>query len=711
MTDIFETLNEQQRLAVQTTSGPVLILAGAGSGKTRVLTFRMYYLLKKAIARPENILAVTFTNKAADEMKERISDLLKQNGGAGYALPWVGTFHSICVKILRVNYALAGISPEFSIYDRADQIDAVKEAMRQLGIDSKYTNPNAVINYISSAKAELVGPQSYSEYALNYFEQQVAKIYPEYQKILKSNNALDFDDLIMRTVNLLQDNPAVLSKYQDLFTHIMVDEYQDTNKAQYVLVNLLAFKHKNICVVGDDAQSIYSFRGANITNILNFEKDYPNATIIKLEQNYRSTGVILDASNSVIKHNKNKKEKTLWTKNIRGEEITVYEAADQQDEAKWVANKILNLDSKDIAVLYRTNAQSRALEEVFLREGISYTVVGSTEFYKRKEIKDIMAYLRLIFNNQDDLSLKRIINVPRRKIGSVTLANLQKEALTVNLAILPYLFSLNESELRKWGVGVSEFCHLLKKMIVTAEQQTVSVLLEDLIEFSGYKSSLSDGSNENEQRLENIRELITVARNFDEFVGRNGLELFLENISLIEGYNRQDDDNNPTVKLMTVHAAKGLEFQHTFIVGLEEGIFPHSNSYMDPEQMEEERRLAYVAITRAKERLYLVYADSRIFYGKETSNPASRFISDIPSELLSFEDSGSNMSFSNDWSEVVESHEYQEENRIEVSIGDMVYHDIFGKGRILDFDDSTLLIEFSSGRKELSREFAKLKKI
>lgn len=707
MADLLAQLNPPQKEAVSTTNGPVLVLAGAGSGKTRVLTYRMYYMLRKGIARPENILAVTFTNKAAGEMKNRIADLLQSTGTPMYSLPWVGTFHSICVRLLKANAEYIGLSKEFSIYDRSDQLDAVKDVMKRLQMDTKQIKPNAVLNYISSAKSELIPPSRYGEYAVGYFQDRVAEIYPEYQKLLRSNTALDFDDLIMETVRLFEQEGEILDRYQRLFTHIMVDEYQDTNHAQYKLIKLLAEKHKNICVVGDDAQSIYSFRGATIQNILNFEKDYPDAKVIKLEQNYRSTKTILDASNLVISLNPNQKKKELWTDNDHGDPITIYEALDEKDEADWVAKQIKDMDTFDTAVLYRTNAQSRALEEALLRRGISYQVVGSVEFYKRKEIKDVMAYLRVLYNQADDISLKRIINVPRRGIGGTTLGNVEREALANRQSILPYLLGLQPEELARWGKSVNEFTQMMKKLINISKQEVIGQLITDLVELTGYRQSLDDGTSENEQRLENIRELITVAERFKELDPVESMERFLEEISLIEGYNNRDD--GPSIKLMTVHSAKGLEFDNLFIVGMEEGIFPHSNSYVDPTQMEEERRLAYVAITRAKQNLYIVHTQSRTFFGSRSSNPVSRFVSDIPDELLRFETVGGPV-FDDGWREVVEDEDYQQDF-VELNKGDKVEHDIFGVGIVVDYDDSLIIVGFKGGQKELSREYAKLKKI
>ncbi|MFQ5493514.1 MAG: ATP-dependent helicase [Candidatus Dojkabacteria bacterium] len=713
-----DKLNKEQKLAVETVKGPVLILAGAGSGKTRVLTQRVFYLIDKGFARPENILAVTFTNKAAGEMKERIGELLSSHKGkATFQLPWVGTFHSICVKILKRNAEHAGLSQQFTIYDIADQLDSVKEAMKKLDIDSKNFKPRAVLSYISTAKSELIGPKAYATYAAGYFQETVARIYPEYQSILQNNSAVDFDDLIMKTVLLFQKDPEILKRYQQLFRYILIDEYQDTNHSQYVFAKLLADAHHNICVVGDDAQSIYSFRGATIENILNFEKDYPEAKTIKLEQNYRSTKKILAAGNRVIALNANQKQKELWTDNDDGETITVYEAMDEKDEARWIADKVRNLPGDDIAVLYRTNAQSRALEEALLQKAISYQIVGSTEFYKRKEIKDVNAYLRTIFNPKDDISVKRILNVPRRGIGPQTLANIENAANEQGKSLTEYLVTAGSDELAGWSKGVGKFAGIMKKLIHAAATETVDKLIELTIDLSGYQKSLDDGSSDGETRLENVRELITVAKAYSDLEPTESLERFLEEISLIENHST-NDDVQPTVRLMTIHSAKGLEFEFLFVAGMEEGLFPHSNSYLEPSEMEEERRLAYVAITRARAKLYLTHAQSRTFYGSRSSNPVSRFVTDIPGELVELEDFDGGQAISSSGWQEGSSSDFSDDSGfsgevqvLELEPGDKVEHAHFGVGVVKDIDDSIITVGFKGGTKELARDYAKLVKI
>lgn len=717
------TLNPQQRAAVEHTDGPLLILAGAGSGKTRVLTVRIAYILQQDLARPEEILAVTFTNKAAGEMKERIAHLLDGK----VQLPWMGTFHSICVKILRRDGHLVGLSPNFSIYDPGDQLDMVKQAMEESHISTKDVNPRAVHSHISSAKNEMVGTVDYEQFAQGYFQELVAKIYPAYQKLLKENNAVDFDDLLLLVVQLLRDNAGVREKYQELFKYILVDEYQDTNNVQYIMVNLLAEKHRNICCVGDDDQSIYSFRGANIRNILNFKRDYPDATVVKLEQNYRSTKKILEAAHHVVKKNKQRTDKKLWTENAEGKNILLFTAENESDEARWVVSRIKNMladgkDAEEIAILYRTNAQSRALEEAFVREAVNYRIVGGVRFYERKEIKDILAYLKIIHNPKDNTSLKRIVNVPRRGIGAKALEELAEMAKQEHLG--------QAELLAREGIEFSakplqKFAMLVSKIKQQSEKLNVVELIEFILDESGYLASLQDGTMENESRIENLKELMTVAAKYMEYEPTVGLTLFLEEVGLLEEDRRGDD--SAAVTLMTIHAAKGLEFENVFLVGMEEGLFPHSRVFTDPHELEEERRLAYVAITRAKQNLHLVHADSRVYFGSRQNNMLSRFVEDIPSQLIDREgysrweedvpvSSAKNPAYAKasagapawaegSWGDAPEP--------AEVKVGDKVKHGHFGIGRVLAVDDSIVKINFGSvhGVKELAREFAPLEKI
>lgn len=709
-------LNPEQLRAVETVEGPVLVLAGAGSGKTRVLTQRVAYLIQKGFSEPENILAVTFTNKAAAEMKERISKQL----GTNYSLPWVGTFHSICLRILKSNAHHLGYSQQFTIYDSNDQLQSVKDCLKKLQMDTKKVNPRAVLSYISAAKTEMMDPKAYAKYTSGYFQDAVALVYPEYQKLLRNNNAMDFDDLIMNTVLLFQNIPAVLSRYQELFKFILIDEYQDTNHSQYLFAKLLADKHHNICVVGDDAQSIYSFRGATIQNILSFEKDYPEAKVIKLEQNYRSTKNILNASNRIIKLNTNQKPKDLWTENPQGEQIIVYKALDEKDEASWIANEIGSLIDQgvepiEISVLYRTNAQSRNIEEFLIRAGIDYKIVGNVKFYDRKEVKDILAYLKLIQNPSDNLSVKRIINIPRRGIGPKTISDLEKAAAMSGENIIEYLTNRNEAELSEWNKGVRNFAELAKLLIRIKTELQPDIIIDTIMSDAGYYEYLNDGSPENETRLENISELKSLAQQFKDLPPETGLEEFLDQVSLIEEQYKAEDKLNQKVTLMSIHAAKGLEFDHVFLAGVEEGIFPHSRTYTDPTEMEEERRLAYVAITRAKQKLYLTHADSRTYFGTRNSNMMSRFISDIPEELIDFR--SFNNEFGSDWKETSTSNSWgnwdtsQEQEIVSLEKGDEVKHSVFGKGKVLSVDESIVVIKFPIGVKELSVEFAKLEKI
>ncbi len=599
------SLNEQQKIAVETVNGPILILAGAGSGKTRTLTQRIAYLIEHHHATSDNILAVTFTNKASNEMKERIVQLLKLKPGSEKVfLPWVGTFHAICVQILKRDGQEIGISRYFSIYDTTDQKDVVRKVLKKLNLNDKKTNPNAVLSMISSAKSELITPEAYKSMARGYFEQIVAEVYPIYQDMLGENSALDFDDLIMKTVELFQKNPQILEKYQNIFKFILIDEYQDTNNAQYVFSKLLADKNQNICVVGDDAQSIYSFRGANITNILSFEKDYPKAKIIKLEQNYRSTKKILEASNQIISKNPEQKKKVLWTENSDGEGIMIYEAIDEKDEAEWISQEVRqlilnNISPSEIAVLYRTNAMSRNLEEALLTANVNYRIVGGVRFYNRAEVKDVLGYLRILFNPDDTVGLQRIINVPKRGVGAKTIEKFTLLANEQRKSLLKYLLDTQKTSPDELPKSLQDFARIVAKLIDLSSKQPVSELIEDVIEFTGYKAELQQTS-EGETRLENIQELKSLAKKFDQLDYMTGLEKFLEEIALIESSYEATKDEEEHITLMTVHAAKGLEFEHVFIAGMEENLFPHANSKYDPQELAEERRLAYVAVTRAK---------------------------------------------------------------------------------------------------------------
>lgn len=595
--DLLNDLNPDQRVAVTHTDGPVLILAGAGSGKTRVLTYRVAYLITDHHVSPHNILMVTFTNKAAAAMKERIRAIIKTKD-----LPYAGTFHSLCAKILRIDGKEIGIPPNFVIYDDADQVDAIKEIMKKFDISVKNYNPRAVLATISQAKNELIPAIEYPQYARGNFQETVARVYLGYQKLLLENEALDFDDLLMKTVTLFQKHPEILGKYQEKYHYVLVDEYQDTNKAQYILTKLLSARRRNICVVGDASQSIYRWRGADFRNITNFRSDFPETAVFNLEQNYRSTQTILNAAYGVISKNTSHPVLNLWTDKKGGDQITLYEARNEQDEATFLIHTILQSGKpySDFAVLYRTNAQSRVLEEAFLHAGVPYTLVGGTRFYERKEIKDVLAYLRLLSNPKDTVSYNRI-----EKLGKGRLAKFLS------------------------------FAEKISKDNALIEHTTLE-LLDSIIEVTGYLDLYDANIEEEAYRLENIKELRSVATEFPF------LSEFLENVALVEQEyipKNVKDASGPrdAVTLMTLHAAKGLEFPVVAIVGMEEGIFPHSRSLMEKDEIEEERRLCYVGITRAKDKLYLTYANRRLFFGTRTQNMISRFIADIPESVMNIQ--------------------------------------------------------------------------
>jgi DNA helicase-2/ATP-dependent DNA helicase PcrA len=634
-------LNPKQREAAVTTEGPLLIMAGAGSGKTRVLTHRIAYLIAKGIAAPWNILAITFTNKAAREMQERVARLVGPSGSD----IWVSTFHSMCVRILRKDIERIGYSPNFSILDSTDQLSVIRNVMKDLNIDTKKFDPKAIQAAISGAKNELVTPEKYDQMQGDYFQSIVAKVYTQYQKRLKSNNALDFDDLIMQTIHLFRTEPEVLEFYQNKFRYIHVDEYQDTNRAQYVLCRLLADKHHNICVVGDSDQSIYRWRGADITNILNFEADYPEARTILLEQNYRSTSNILDAANAVIRNNAGRKPKNLWTDREGGDKIVVYQAETEHEEGYFIAGEIRkNRENRrrysDHAILYRTNAQSRVIEEILIKSEIPYQIVGGIKFYDRKEIKDILAYLRLVSNPDDDISLLRIVNVPKRGIGDTTLDKIGAEAQRRGLSIFRLLSeSLDELDITSRArSALHEFHELISNLNAMIEYLSVTELTEKMLEMTQYRLELQrENTLESQSRLENIDEFLSVTQEFENRSEDKSLVAFLTDLALIsdiDTMNAGDEaDAADAVVLMTLHSAKGLEFPIVFIAGMEEGVFPGSRALMDNEELEEERRLAYVGITRAEEKLYLTCARTRMLYGRTNSNPPSRFLEEIPDHL------------------------------------------------------------------------------
>ncbi|MGF9711220.1 DNA helicase PcrA [Paenibacillus naphthalenovorans] len=642
-TDIFkaiEKLNPQQRQAVETVDGPLLIMAGAGSGKTRVLTHRIAYLIATRKAAPWSILAITFTNKAAREMQERVSALV---GPQGQDI-WVSTFHSMCVRILRKDISRIGFTSNFTILDSGDQLSVIKNCMKELNIDSKKFEPKAVQAVIGNAKNELITPEKFEQRIGDYFDGIVAKVYALYQKKLKSNNSLDFDDLIIKTIELFQQMPEVLDFYQNKFQYIHVDEYQDTNRAQYMLCRLLASKHQRICVVGDSDQSIYRWRGADISNILDFEKDYPNATTILLEQNYRSTSTILNAANKVIANNLGRKRKNLWTDKSGGNKIRLYQADSEHEEGYYITSEIRKQVEQgrkysDHAILYRTNAQSRVIEEILIKSDIPYQIVGGIKFYDRKEIKDILAYLRLISNPDDDISFARVVNVPKRGIGDATVDKLAAAAGQFGVSMFAMLENVDSMEIgAKARHTLSDFREMIENLYRMVDYLSVTELTEKMLEMTHYRDELKrENTLESQARLENIDEFLSVTMEFEKRNEDKSLVSFLTDLALIadiDSMNNDPEAGKQGVVLMTMHSAKGLEFPVVFIIGLEEGVFPHSRALMDNEELEEERRLAYVGITRAEEELYLTCARMRTLFGRTSANAPSRFINEIPQELV-----------------------------------------------------------------------------
>lgn len=640
--ELLSTLNKEQQQAVRHTEGPLLIMAGAGSGKTRVLTHRIAYLIDEKEVAPRNILAITFTNKAAREMKDRVSKLV----GPEADYMWVSTFHSMCVRILRRDIERIGYSRNFSIIDSSDQLTVMKQILKNLNIDPKQYDPRAMIAQISNRKNELISPEQALESANNFFEKQVATIYDAYQKMLRKNQVLDFDDLIMETIHLFQRVPDVLHYYQRRFQYIHVDEYQDTNHAQYYLVKQLASRYQNICVVGDSDQSIYRWRGANIANILSFEKDYPAAKVIYLEQNYRSTKSILDAANAVINNNTGRKPKKLWTDNNEGKKISYFQGATEREEAYYITEKIQDMlidgkyDADDIAILYRTNAQSRTIEDTLRKANMTYQIVGGLKFYDRKEIKDIIAYLRLITNPDDDISFERIVNVPKRGIGAASIDKLRTYAIMQDISLFQAIEEIEATAVPKRAANALVlFRQLMDNLIKQQEFLTATDMVEMVLEQTEYEEVLkNEHTVESRTRLENIAEFRTVATEFEKSNTEDkSLVAFLTDLALVADIDAMDDEEEQSaekITLMTLHSAKGLEFPVVFLIGMEEGIFPHSRSMMDEEEMEEERRLAYVGITRAEQELYLTHAQMRTLYGRTSMNPMSRFISEIPENLL-----------------------------------------------------------------------------
>lgn len=695
---MFDNLNEQQKEAIQTTEGPLLVIAGAGSGKTRVLTTRIAYLIEEKGIAPNNILAITFTNKAAKEMRDRVVKML---GPVAYQIQ-ISTFHSFGLTIMKENYAQLGYKKEFTILDSDDSLSIIKKIMKNMNLDSKTYNPKNVKNKISSAKNEMMTPEELSHFSACDFDEKVVEIFAEYNKKLKANNSLDFDDLLLKPIELFNENPAILEQYQERFHYILIDEYQDTNEVQYILTKMLSKKRKNICVVGDESQSIYAFRGSNYRNILNFEKDYPNSKIILLEQNYRSTKTILNAANDVIKNNKQRKDKRLWTDNKEGDKVTYKKCIDEKEEAATVASEIGNLiiqgeKLEDIAVLYRTNAQSRTIEEAMLKDNIPYKVVGSFYFYNRKEVKDLIAYLRLIYNSDDDVSLIRIINSPKRGIGQKSIDNLVSEASSLGISMYEALSSPKELQ----------FKALIESMKLASQNMSLTEIVELVLEQSGLRKELElENSLEAEAKIENLDEFKSITKNFEERYGIISLEDFLAEISLVSDVE-EHKDNNEVVTLMTIHSAKGLEFKYVFVIGMEEGVFPHSRSLFDSGELEEERRLCYVAITRAKEKLWLLSAKRRTLYGLDNMNPVSRFVKEISEEYLDMQDLDIMNSNSKSFARS------KIDDSIEYSCGEKVMHSDFGEGVIVSVDKSILTVAFPHpyGIKKLMKGHKSIRKV
>ena len=638
MNSLLTGLNKEQQQAVQHTEGPLLILAGAGSGKTKVLTVRIAHLLAQGV-NPYEILAITFTNKAAKEMKSRVEGLV---GDVANRI-WLSTFHSFCAKFLRFELDnFLGYNSNFTIYDTSDSQAVIKAALKALNLDDKYYPVGAMIGAISDAKNKLLFASDFRKQARDFYQQKVADVYEYYERELRKNNALDFDDLLLVAVKLLQSNEAVLDKYSKRFRYVMIDEYQDTNHAQYLLAKLLASHWKNIAVVGDADQSIYAWRGADIQNILDFEKDYPNCTSIKLEQNYRSTKIILDAANAVIENNEGRPKKNLWTDKTEGAKIQHFTAQSEHEEAAFIGDTIAKkhdihgVPYGDMAILYRTNAQSRVLEEALIKRALPYTMVGGTKFYDRKEIKDVLAYLRVLYNPFDDLSLLRIINVPKRSIGATTVAKLQDYARANGTSLFMTLTQLHlvDSIKGKTKEKLEEFGILIFTLVAEMEDRTVLDILESILDRTGYLAQLEESTDPQDQaRAENIGELLSVAKDFQDTNPSGTVEDFLEQVALVNDVDSFEQEESK-VTLMTLHAAKGLEFPIVFLGGLEEGLFPHSRTLMNPEEIEEERRLAYVGITRAEKELYISNATTRTVFGRTSSYLPSRFIDEIPEELV-----------------------------------------------------------------------------
>ena len=740
MQNLLNKLNPEQLKAVMTTDGPLLILAGAGSGKTRVLTHRIAYIISEKGIQPRNILAVTFTNKAAGEMRERVKHIL---GAVGDRV-WVSTFHSACVRILRNNITKLGYGENFVIYDDREQLGVIKGAMAALNINEKLFAPKAIAGRIDQAKNHLLNASSYAAMAKDFFSERAAKVYAAYEEAMRKNNALDFNDLIMLTVRLFNEHPDILKSYQEQLRYIMVDEYQDTNHAQYKLIKMLASGHRNLCVVGDDDQSIYAWRGADISNILDFEKDYKDAVVIRLEQNYRSTKNIIKAAGEVVRRNTGRKGKTLWTDNPEGEPISYYSAKDEHDEAGFVTREVEKLkvgafsetplQYKDFAVFYRTNAQSRVMEDRLMRDGIPYTIVGGMRFYDRAEIKDILAYLKVIANPSDSIGLKRIINVPVRGIGGATVDKVEGHAAGRGITLYE---AIGEVVSGQWSVAseslskgpklkLKSFYEMMERLRKEAERAGIARLAQMILDETGYIKKLKEEKTEDALgRIENLEEFITAAEEFDEKAEEKTLRSFLDQVALVSDVDEYEEATD-RVTLMTLHAAKGLEFPVVFIIGMEDGLFPHSRTKDDPEGLEEERRLCYVGMTRAQQKLYLLNARERRVFGREQINSPSLFLSEIPATLLErvgagfkpappIPSSGSNQAMEEFLSKQKDGRvgsAHQSNSKASFKTGTKVRHGTLGIGVVKGTEGSgdmeKVTVQFQTGIKKLMARFAGL---
>jgi DNA helicase-2/ATP-dependent DNA helicase PcrA len=722
--DVLAGLNPAQKQAVETIDGPLLIVAGPGSGKTRVITHRVAYLIKVCGVNPHRIMAVTFTNKAAREMAERLQKLLGQTAGD----LTLGTFHAICARILRQEGKAIGLDSRFVIYDEEDQLSLIKQSLQELDLDPKQYTPRAIQSAVKYAKSRLLTPAEYAEQTNSYFETVVQRVYERYQLSLTKNHGVDFDDLLMKTVQLFNDHPKILVKYQSRYLHILVDEFQDTNITQYMLIKQLAGKHRNVCVVGDPDQSIYSWRFADLRNILSFEKDYPDAKVAFLEQNYRSTKTILDVASSIITINSRRKPKRLWTENEAGVPVSVIQTYNEDEEAQFVISEIERLASENIttaggcAVMYRVNAQSRALEEAYMRYGLPYKLVGGTRFYQRREIKDVIAYLRIIHNSADSISLTRVINVPGRGIGQRTLAELSGWAKNQDITLYSALKMVAEKKgpalTPRANYALAGFLSLLNEFITKSKELNLTGLLNEVLEKTGYKEHILNEEN-GEERWENIQELSTVARDYDELSPAEALTAFLEKVSLVSDVDELDEKVDATT-LITLHQAKGLEFPVVFIVGMEEGLLPHRRSMENPDELEEERRLCYVGVTRAQQRVYLLHTYHRNLFGNSSATLPSRFLQDIPKQLIAgkglWEDDGDKADEFTPVTTLYSRSAVKPLSSLKLEIGDRVQHAMFGQGVVINLstkkDDQEITVAFDgAGIRHLLLSLAPLEKI